>query len=139
MAVRRYLGFGVLIAVVAAAIVAGLYVLGSPAEQRLRRMDETRTQELIATSYALDAYWRRNQQLPASLDELLEDRDASAILAGIDVIATQQYKARGPATYELCAYFNRTSSEPSEVPGGAFWSHGEGTQCFVLEVGAGDF
>ncbi|HUF66984.1 MAG TPA: hypothetical protein VMM17_13495 [Gemmatimonadaceae bacterium] len=139
MALRRYLGFAVLIAVVAIAIIAGLYVLGSPAEQRLRRMDEVRTQELIATSYALDAYWRRNQQLPASLDELLQDRDASAILAGIDVIATQGYKPRGPATYELCASFNRPSSEPGEVPGGPFWSHGEGTQCFVLEVEAADF
>lgn len=136
MALRRYLSFGLLIAVVAAAIIAGLYVLGSPAEQRLRRMDAVRTQQMIATSHALDAYWRRNQQLPASLDELLQDRDASAILAGIDVQTTQEYKPRGPATYELCATFNRASPEPVEAPGGVFWSHDGGRQCFVLEVGA---
>lgn len=136
MAARRYAGVAVLVAVVAAAIAAGLYVLGSPAEQRLKRMDEVRTQELIATSHALDAFWRRNQQLPASLDELLQDRDASAILAGIDVQSTQEYKPRGPATYELCANFNRVSSASSQPPGGVFWSHGEGRQCFVLEVEA---
>jgi hypothetical protein len=138
VAVRRYLGIGLLVAVVAAAIIAGLYVIGSPAEQRVRRMDEARTQELIATSYAVDAYWRRNQQIPASLDELLQDRDASAILAGINVHSTQEYKPRGPATYELCAHFNRASPEPGSIPGGVFWSHAAGRQCFVLEVGAED-
>jgi hypothetical protein len=124
----------VLVAIVAAAVVAGIYVIGSPTEQRLRRLDEAQTQDLIATSYALDAYWRRNQQLPASLDELLRDRDASAILAGIDAQSTQEYMPRGPATYELCAVFNRPSSEPRAVPGGVFWTHGQGRQCFQLEV-----
>lgn len=134
MAARRYVGIAVLVAVVAAAVVAGIYVIGSPAEQRLRRLDEAQTQDLIATSYALDAYWRRNQQLPASLDELLRDRDASAILAGIDAQSTQEYMPRGPATYELCAVFNRPSAEPRAVPGGVFWTHGQGRQCFQLEV-----
>lgn len=134
MAARRYVGITVLVAIVAAAVVAGIYVIGSPAEQRLRRLDEAQTQDLIATSYALDAYWRRNQQLPASLDELLQDRDASAILAGIDAQSTQEYMPRGPATYELCAVFNRPSSEPRAVPGGVFWTHGQGRQCFQLEV-----
>lgn len=134
MAARRYVGIALLVSVVVAAVIAGIYVIGSPAEQRLRRMDETRTQDLIATTYALDAYWRRNQQLPASLDELLQDRDASAILAGIDVQSTQEYMPRGPATYELCAVFNRPSSESRAEPGGVFWSHGEGRECFVLEV-----
>jgi hypothetical protein len=136
VAAGRYLGITLLVAVVGAAIIAGLYVIGSPAEQRLRRIDDVRTQELIATSHALDAYWRRHQQLPASLDELLQDRDASAILAGIDVHSTQEFKPRGPATYELCAGFNRASPEPANVPGGVFWSHGEGRHCFVLEVEA---
>lgn len=135
MAARRYVGIGLLVAVVAAAVIAGMYVIGSPAEQRLRRLDEAQTQDLISTSYALDAYWRRNQQLPGSLDELLRDRDASAILAGIDVQSTQEYMPRGPATYQLCAAFNRPSSEPRAVPGGVFWTHGEGRQCFQLEVG----
>jgi hypothetical protein len=134
VAARRYVGIVVLVAIVAAAVVAGIYVIGSPTEQRLRRLDEAQTQDLIATSYALDAYWRRNQQLPASLDELLRDRDASAILAGIDAQSTQEYMPRGPATYELCAVFNRPSSEPRAVPGGVFWTHGQGRQCFQLEV-----
>lgn len=134
MAARRYVGITLLVAVVAAAVIAGIYVIGSPTEQRLRRLDEAQTQDLISTSYALDAYWRRNQQLPGSLEELLQDRDASAILAGIEVQSTQEYMPRGPATYQLCAVFNRPSTESRTVPGGVFWTHGAGRQCFQLEV-----
>ena len=60
------------IAIVGAAIAAGLFVTGSPAEQRLLRLDEQRVTDLRQLSYAANYRWDRQQQLPSSAADLVD-------------------------------------------------------------------
>ena len=64
---------GAWVAVVIAAVVAGVFVLGSPADERARRLDRRRVEDLQGIAAATDLYWTRHSRLPASLDELTAD------------------------------------------------------------------
>ena len=55
-------------AVVIVAIAAGLYLGGSPGEQRMVRMDERRVQDLNQLANAVQIYWQQQDELPANLD-----------------------------------------------------------------------
>jgi hypothetical protein len=56
--------------VVLAVIIVGVTLLDSPAQERLRRLDERRVDDLRDLSYELDFYWTREGTLPPSLEEL---------------------------------------------------------------------
>ena len=67
---RGFVVIAVWVAVVVVSVGTGLYLLGSPAEERARRMDARRITDLQAISAAADLYWTRHDSLPMSLDEL---------------------------------------------------------------------
>jgi type II secretory pathway pseudopilin PulG len=120
--------------VVAIAIVAAFRVMGSPAEQRLRRLDERRVEDLNRLSDAIQLYDSRHQRLPASLEEI--ERDQGTDAARRDPVTQQPYEYRvdGPKAYSLCAHFDRESLR--EVGFYATWPHGAGRQCFARAAGA---
>ena len=151
---------GLAIGVVVVAAVSGLIVLGPPSEQRARRLDDRRVEDLRGITRAVDLYWTRHGRLPASLDEL--SRESGVNIDSRDPGTTQLYDYRvlGEETYELCANFQRdlpespdASGERVERVGGdilvtnperlergsqrvskGFWAHGAGRQCFQPEV-----
>ena len=116
----RSVVFGASVAAVVAAVVAGLIALGSPAEERERRIDERRAADLHGIAAATSLYWSRHSRLPASLDELaaepglrINTRDpASSEIYG--------YQALDSVRYEVCATFDRESraapGEPTTSP-----------------------
>ena len=118
------------IGAVIAAVAAALMVLGPPTEQRARRMDERRVDDLAAIGRATDLYWSRHGKLPASLGEL--SPGVASALATRDPETEQPYEYRVLAADqdELCARFHQPSARPS----GIFWSHPSGRHCFALEV-----
>ena len=61
---------GAAVTTVIAAVVAGIFVLGSPTEERARGIDRRRVADLRAIAAATDLYWTRHSQLPATLDDL---------------------------------------------------------------------
>jgi hypothetical protein len=128
---RRLPTFAAIAAIifVAIVIVASFRVMGTPGEQRLRRLDERRTDDLNRVSEAIQLYWTRHQRLPASLDEV--ERDQNADVARRDPVTQQPYEYRvdGAKAYSLCAQFDR----PSLRDAGYYattWAHGAGRQCF---------
>lgn len=117
------------IAVVAVAIAVGLYLSGSPGEQRLRRLDERRVTDLQRLSSALQVYHRQTGQLPADLERLVDGRRLSSLPR--DPVTDEPYELRitGDERFELCAEFSRASIiEPD-----GFWSHGPGRKCFEFD------
>ena len=70
---RPQLLAGLLALVVVVAVVAGIVVVGSPAEQRTQRLDERRVGDLASIAQAADLYWTRHAQLPTSLNELTSE------------------------------------------------------------------
>lgn len=134
---------GLAVAAVIAAVVAGLLVLPSPAEERARRLDERRVEDLRDIAQAMDLYWTRHAGLPASIEEL--SREASVTVSARDPDTGQDYELRllDEATYELCATFEGARSSAASArarrdrdASDDFWSHAAGRQCFRLEAKA---
>jgi hypothetical protein len=131
---RAQIAGGLLTIAVIAAAAIGIQQIGSPAEERLRRLDERRVQDLAAIADAMDLYWTRHARFPASFDELRREPGANIRLNDPGTNDPYEYRPVETETYELCARFERGSPETGLAAVGAFWSHGAGRQCFRREV-----
>jgi hypothetical protein len=120
------------VAAVIAAVVGGLLFIGSPGQERLRRLDGRRVADLAGVAEATDLYWTRKMTLPISLEELAHTPGLH--LDWRDPVTGQPYayQALDDSTYELCAVFTRSSIADGSVGKSGFWAHGAGRQCFRL-------
>jgi hypothetical protein len=120
------------------AVVAGMVALGSPADQRARRLDQRRIEDLRALANGIEYKWRTDQTLPRSLDEL-----PAGFARGTRDPGTgrpYEYSVRAGSRYEICATFDRDNTDEAERPWPghddvdvAIWTHGAGRNCFELE------
>jgi hypothetical protein len=115
--------------VVLGALGGGFYLVGPPAEERVRRLDSRREADLQRLRLAADLYWTRNRRLPSTLDEL--HKEAGTTIYARDPQSGQpyEYMVKASDVYELCAEFARESELR-----GDFWSHGAGRQCFEVRA-----
>lgn len=133
---------GVIVVAVSATAVAGLWISGSPAAERARRLDDRRIQDLQTISNAIDSYYTQNkEQLPPSLDTLTGARDAYYVssIKDPDTMRPYEYQQDSSSTYRLCATFTTdTRSEGqtpdiySPYPSSTFWQHGPERTCFAI-------
>ena len=130
--IRRVVWTTVLL-VILAAVVAGLRILGSPAAQRIRRLDERRERDLQTIAAAVDAYWAQNKSLPRSVDELTPSTRITIQPRDPVSNAPYVYRTLTGATYELCATFEGEARTENAT---AFWSHPAGQHCFRLTAGS---
>lgn len=144
----RAVRWGVCIVIVAA-IIAGLYVSGSPATRRREALDQQRVNHLDQLTYAVDAFYQTRGTLPPTLADVVQQQPQ--IATSINDPATQasyEYWEVSSSTklYQLCANFDlATSPEERSVPvtpmavGQALvdlpsWYHTAGRNCFSLRV-----
>lgn len=123
------------VAVVACAAAAGLYLSGSPGEQRLLRLDERRTQDLWSIAREIDGIWTRHGKLPFSLDDVVVGgRRLSDV--PLDPVTGESYEYglvdRAGSGYFLCAVFATASQETARP---YFWRHEAGRWCFSFGPG----
>ena len=119
---------------VALAVVGGLLALGSPADQRLERLDARRAQDLDAISRAVDRYQATRERLPESLDELQRGSDVQVAVTDPVTREPYGYEAGEGAAYELCATFALATTERELRRGGPFSRHEAGRHCFPLRA-----
>ena len=117
--------------VVLGALGGGFYLIGPPAEERARRLDERRETDLQRLRLAADLYWTRNKRLPSSLDELATEAGTNIYARDPESGAPYAFALKGESAYELCAEFGR----PSESRGD-FWSHPAGRHCYAITAKA---
>ena len=122
------------ITLVVVSIIAGVILVGSPAEGRLQRLDSTRIEDLRRIVRAMDSHWERNERLPTSFDELAEDPRTQVNTSDPGSDRPYEYRALDEETYELCATFDRESLELVRRTSADFWRHGIGRQCFEVSV-----
>jgi hypothetical protein len=117
-----------------AAAGAGLWINGSPLEQRERRIDERRVQELAALESAVRTFHDRHGKLPSSLDALadLASRNARDPADGQPYV----YRVLDERRFELCARFSHPGGGRAHRwdAGDMSWRHAAGRQCFPREV-----
>ena len=117
----------IVVLVVLGALGGGFYLVGPPAEERARRLDQRRETDLQRLRLAADLYWTRNQRLPASLDELAKEAGTNIYARDPQSEQPYTYVVKSGDTYELCADFTLASEGR-----GDFWSHPAGRHCYAI-------
>jgi hypothetical protein len=127
--------FAVAVAImVVTAVAGGLILIGSPSQERIRRIDAQRVADLSAIASNVDLYWTRHKSLPASLTYLSKEQGGSVQLLDRDTKQPYEYRMLSDSNYELCAHFAQTPTDQSDTLHKNFWAHGQGRQCFNLKV-----
>lgn len=126
------------------AVTFGLVTLGGPTDERHRRMDQRRVEDLRRIGTAVDEFEARFDRLPLSLQELIvtsQDAPRRASLVHAENVrdpVTDEpyaYHVGANAQYRLCATFRRPSRDESvQRRYGTFWSHPSGTHCFAFDA-----
>jgi hypothetical protein len=133
-ALARWLLPAIVVSAVVAAIIAGLLLIGSPAEQRVLALDRHRESDLSNITRATTRYWDLHSSLPQSLDELAKYPSGYAFsITDPETGAPYEYRITGEKTFELCATFGApTPKSPDEGLNVPAYRHDAGRQCFDL-------
>ncbi len=123
-----------MVVVVAGVIGYGLFLSGSPGEERLRRLDERRVQDLQDLERWTKLYHTREGKLPATLSDLSVVSVDSASFSDPLTDKMYRYRVVSDSTFELCAIFARRSEEPARGMGDPFWRHEAGEHCFLSSI-----
>jgi hypothetical protein len=122
-------------AIVLTAVITGLILSGSPAEERLRQFDQERISDLQQIQYAvIDEYYNRFGSLPDSLEIAMKNSPSSPeIYTDPETKSYYDYSIISDKQYQLCAFFSLSSKDQTESVS-AMWSHDSGYACFTLQV-----
>ncbi|MFA5185466.1 MAG: hypothetical protein WC551_03185 [Patescibacteria group bacterium] len=128
---------------VVAVIVTAFVVVGSPSQERARRMDTQRSSDLQQLSWAVNNYYNQMKSLPASIDDLRKSPDVY-VQSVVDPQTGKMYEYRitGERSYEVCATFEteQTGNNPNyaqPVMKGLpdlYFTHGIGRNCVPQTV-----
>ena len=119
------------IAVVVGAVIAGLWLIGSPTEQRQQRLDARRVSDLVQLSQAVYRHRNERRALPGSTSDLVDGRRLSRLPSDPSTEEPYEYRVTGERQFELCAVFARPSrSEDAQD----FWHHEAGRHCYEFDV-----
>jgi len=134
-----------IITVVAASVVAGFFIVGSPQQQRLRRFDERRVQDLQLIQSQIVNFWQTKQRLPQNLGDLHDDISGFNAPADPQTSDAYTYEITGNLSFRLCSIFNfgNTLGTDENVPRAMYaepyakplgvpdnWDHPEGPHCY---------
>ena len=119
-------------AVVLAVVVAGLYLGGSPAEQRIRRLDALRVADLQRLVQAVRWFQEQHGFIPEALGELTISGSSMRIPTDPESSEPYRYEVTSANSYRLCGVFAAPAVDPG--PDG-FWAHGAGEHCFDVDLG----
>ncbi|OGY59009.1 MAG: hypothetical protein A3E61_02050 [Candidatus Colwellbacteria bacterium RIFCSPHIGHO2_12_FULL_43_12] len=136
----KYLPY-IVIGAVAVAVVTSFFVIGTPQDERLRRFDETRANDLSSIQNQVVEFWRTKGRLPEVTKELENDITFFTLPRDPETQADYEYRVLGQYQYELCANFvtEKTytdNSYPYPVMYGyeSKWTHGVGRTCFTRTI-----
>ncbi|MCC7265015.1 MAG: hypothetical protein IT369_21060 [Candidatus Latescibacteria bacterium] len=119
---------------VALALIGSFALLDSPSQERVRRLDARRVEDLRLLAGAVDLHWSRAGALPLALEDLTREPGYPPLPADPETGAPYEYRALEAGRYELCAGFSQGSGEGPALTPADFWSHAAGRQCFQLEA-----
>lgn len=134
---------------VAASVIAGFFIVGTPAQQRAMRFDEQRLSDLQVLQSQIVNYWVQKTNLPADL-KLLEDSISGYLVPQDPETKTPyEYRMLTPLSFELCATFKTSTKDSGSnlkgsrsvyiapLPAGSFqqnWNHESVRTCFERTI-----
>ncbi len=138
---RNFVRIGVGILAVAT-IVAGFFIVGTPAEARLARFDAQKVSDLENIQYMVTNYYAAKQKLPAALSNLDNALQYGPLPLDPQTGESYIYLPTGALSFKLCADFNAASRgnrslESAPVRAGMKadnWQHESGNVCFERTI-----
>lgn len=136
----------IVIGIVAASIVGGFFIVGSPKEARLRKFDEERVNNLSFIQSEIINYWIRKGLLPEILDDLTNNNLSGVIIPRDPqtgkIYSYGKIRDEKGLTFSLCADFSTGSNLHSfethpQLPRDLHapnWQHGVGYICFERTI-----
>ncbi|MBU6414629.1 hypothetical protein KGQ34_00050 [Patescibacteria group bacterium] len=132
------------IIIVAASIVAGFFIVGSPQTERMRRFDQQRVENLTILQSEIINYWIQKDYLPTSLNDLKNDITGFVPPSDPESNIPYNYRLINKLSFELCANFKTTSKKQPQaatapIPAPYYeqnqnWSHDIGHICFTRTI-----
>ncbi|TAL20132.1 hypothetical protein EPN90_01675 [Patescibacteria group bacterium] len=130
---------------VAAAVIYGVILAGSPRLERSRQFDNQRVNHLQQISFGIESYYSRNKELPPTLSALSTSREIYIeSVTDPEIEVFYEYRPTGKTTYELCANFDLPSeisqpgiSKPFDSLTSKIWQHPAGRYCYALDSKTG--
>lgn len=148
---------------VAFAIIYSFSIMGSPAQQRLLRLDDRRVSDLQSIQSQVINYWQQKEELPESLEVLTNPISSYSVPLPplFENGEKYEYNVKSKLTFELCATFalpipkgwqeygkgrvlsmsvnSRIKEVAIPYPGKGFginesWAHEEGRTCFERTI-----
>lgn len=134
----------IVIGVIVIAVAASFFIIGTPGNERLRRIDDMRVNHLSAIQNEIVNFWTKKNSLPTALSELQNDISYFNVPTDPETNAQYEYKVSGQYQFELCANFatddkgviNSRHIPMSMYPYGyeSKRSHGIGRMCFTTTI-----
>ncbi|EKE07602.1 MAG: hypothetical protein ACD_18C00031G0001, partial [uncultured bacterium] len=104
--------------VVLGSIIAGFFIVGTPQEQRNKRFDNQRVQNLSEIQEQIILYWQQKENLPTNLEELTNDISGFVAPTDPETKHSYEYNVKSDLTFEICANFETTvNQEESKAMG----------------------
>jgi hypothetical protein len=141
---KRYVGIAVAILALGT-IIAGFFIVGTPAQARLARFDAQKVSDLQNIQSQVITYWQAKQKLPTAIGELDNSLAFGTVPVDPQTGAPYEYHKTGTLSFQLCATFNAESrgtaaqaiyDQPRAVTivGGKAptdnWQHSAGSFCY---------
>ncbi|HEX2792257.1 MAG TPA: DUF5671 domain-containing protein [Candidatus Paceibacterota bacterium] len=142
-------GIGVAILALVA-IISGFFIIGTPGTVRELRYDAERVSDLQNVQWQLVSYWQQKQELPETLDELVDPLSGWSMPLDPETGSGYSYEKTGATSFTLCAKFNQPTPDTKgqgsypardiavSYPGGAGidenWQHGASETCFERTI-----
>jgi hypothetical protein len=126
--------------VVAGAVSAGFFVLGTPGDVRMRRLDQQRVEDIMEIKSEILNYYISNKVLPESLAKMQEPDSSDSNINFKDRVSGKpyEYKVKDNVSYDLCAEFGAEAGDDDmkavERETSPFWNHERGRHCYKFHL-----
>ncbi len=135
----------VVAALVLASIILGFFIVGTPKQQRNRRIDDQKVMELQTLQSQIVDYWSRKKVLPEELEALQDNISGFKPPADPESGKPYEYNVIEPLKFKLCADFLTSNTGlPSSKSRSAYtspyspfqqnWEHEKGRTCFSRTI-----
>ena len=145
-AYARYINLAVG-ALVVITILAGFFIVGTPAQARQMRLDNQRVMDLQNIQWQVVNFYQQKERLPASMAELEDPITGYSNPTDPETGELYAYRSVAPLSFELCATFaaegmdnkgypSRYSevASPVSYAGEESWAHGVGKTCYTRMI-----